>query len=778
MPEPMGTLLSVNVGMPKDVPWQGKTVFTGVFKEAVTGPRRVRRLNVDGDGQGDLAGHGGEQRAVFVYQIDSYRYWERELGRSDFVYGQFGENFTVEGLSDDEVCIGDRYRIGTAVFEVTQPRVTCYRVGIRMNDPAHSRAARLAPPARLLLPRARRGRGRGGRRDHQARLGPGADDRRRGRRAPLPSRAPAPAAAPSAAHPRPQPGLASVVPRAARRRARRRQRRARGGQPATGLARVPPADRHRNRTRERLRDLHPPRGPRRRAAPTRASPASTSRCASGPTAEQRSVLRNYSLSGPPDAGYYRITVKREHDGAASGYLHTRLAVGDQLDIAAPRGTFILDRTAAPVLLISAGIGATPVLAMLHALAEEHSEREIWWLHGARSSRDHSFAAEARALLASLPNAHAHVCYSRPGPDDLEGRDFDSAGRLTASLLAELEPPRDAEAYLCGPAPFMEEISAGLAAIGIDASHIHTEPFGPAPGLTPGIAATPARTAPPARRARPETARRSSSRAATSRSRGATTTRACSSSPKHATFPSAGRAAPVSATTAKRRSSPAPSTTTPTRSNRPADGSALICCSQTARRRRRSTCDALGRPQPRCRATPGGWSAFSDAVFAITITLLVLEIRPPTDYTQSAARPRRALAVLSRLRGHVPVHRTGVGEPPRHVRPHPCSRPGRTAAEHPAADGRGVPSVRHLRPRRCAAQRRRPANRRRLLRHRVRPDGADVQRRLAVRAPSPAAQRRPRPCGRDSHRQALSARPGVAHDRRRCWAPCCPCSASS
>ena len=130
-----GTLLSVNVGMPKDVSWQGKTVFTGVFKDPVTGPRRVRRLNVDGDGQGDLAGHGGEQRAVFVYQIDSYRHWERELGRDDFVHGQFGENFTVEGLGDDEVCIGDRYRIGTAVFEVTQPRVTCYRVGIRMNDP-------------------------------------------------------------------------------------------------------------------------------------------------------------------------------------------------------------------------------------------------------------------------------------------------------------------------------------------------------------------------------------------------------------------------------------------------------------------------------------------------------------------------------------------------------------------------------------------------------------------------------------------------------------------
>jgi ferredoxin-NADP reductase len=205
------------------------------------------------------------------------------------------------------------------------------------------------------------------------------------------------------------------------------------------------------------------------------------------------VLRTYSLSGPPGAGYYRITVKREEDGTASRYLHTRLRPGDQLDIAAPRGTFILDRTETPVLLISAGIGATPVLAMLHVLAEEHSEREIWWLHGARSSRDHSFAAEARALLASLPNVRTHICYSRPSADDVQGRDFDSAGRLTASLLAGLEPPRDAEAYLCGPMPFMDEISAGLATIGLDASHIHTEPFGPAPGLTPGIASRTART---------------------------------------------------------------------------------------------------------------------------------------------------------------------------------------------------------------------------------------------------------------------------------------------
>ena len=128
-------LLSVNVGLPKNVAWQGKTVYTGVWKHPVDGPAMVRRLNIDGDGQGDLAGHGGEQRAVLVYQVQSYRHWQQHFGRDDLGYGQFGENLTVDGLTDDEVCIGDRYRIGEAEFEVTQPRVTCYRVGLRLGEP-------------------------------------------------------------------------------------------------------------------------------------------------------------------------------------------------------------------------------------------------------------------------------------------------------------------------------------------------------------------------------------------------------------------------------------------------------------------------------------------------------------------------------------------------------------------------------------------------------------------------------------------------------------------
>ena len=110
----MPRLLSVNVGLPRDVTWNGKTVRTAIWKSPVEGRQMVRKLNVVGDAQGDLSGHGGEQRAVFVYQMESYHYWERFLGRNDFIFGQFGENFTVEGLADNEVCIGDRYRIGDA----------------------------------------------------------------------------------------------------------------------------------------------------------------------------------------------------------------------------------------------------------------------------------------------------------------------------------------------------------------------------------------------------------------------------------------------------------------------------------------------------------------------------------------------------------------------------------------------------------------------------------------------------------------------------------------
>jgi ferredoxin-NADP reductase/MOSC domain-containing protein YiiM/ferredoxin len=492
--ESVGKLLSVNVGMPKDVPWQGRTVFTGVFKEPVSGPRRVGRLNVEGDGQGDLAGHGGEQRAVFVYQVESYRYWESELKRDDFVYGQFGENFTIEGLADDEVCVGDRFRIGTVTVEVTQPRVTCYRVGIRMKDPRI--------PALLVSHRRpgfyfrvlEEGEVQAG--DAIVKLAAGPEqmpvaevdallylpgherqDLLRALRIP-------------ALSPGWQESFRALLDQG----------------PGTGNAGLaasspPPAwAGFRSLTVTAITHesdsvisicLAAPDGT---AVPV-ALPGQYLTLRVQPQGRQRALLRNYSLSGPPGADYYRVSVKREPKGAASGYLWTEVAVGDEIDVAAPRGTFLLDGTDAPVLLVSAGVGATPVLAMLQALAQEGSEREVWWLHSARNGHEHPFAAEARDLLASLPNAHSRVYYTRPDPGD-DG--FDAKGRLTGSVLAALEPPVDAEAYLCGPGPFMDEISAGLASLGVDAARIHTEPFGPAAAQTPGIAPVAARAphAPP------------------------------------------------------------------------------------------------------------------------------------------------------------------------------------------------------------------------------------------------------------------------------------------
>jgi ferredoxin-NADP reductase/MOSC domain-containing protein YiiM len=488
-----GSLLSVNVGLPKDVTWHGRTVRTAVWKKPVAGPRMVQRLNIDGDGQGDLAGHGGEHRAVFVYQIDSYRYWQAQLGRDDFSYGQFGENFTVDGLADDRVCIGDRYRIGEALFEVTQPRVTCYRVGIRMDNPqipalliSHHRPG-------FYLRVLREGAVQAGDEIVQVATGPEAM-----------TVAEVDALLYLPGHPQQQVARALRIPAlpAGWRdsfQAMLGQEKAGGGAGGnTGLTAVSPppawpgfrslAVTATERESESVVSVYlaDPTG----AAVPLALPGQflTLRLIVGKAAPP--LLRSYSLSGDPGADTYRISVKREPHGAGSRFVCTRVHAGDMLEVAAPRGTFVLQPGESPVLLISAGVGATPVLAMLHALADTQSRRDVWWLHGARSRAEEPFATESRALLARLTSGHQHICYTHPGPDDAEGRDYQTRGRLSASVLAALDLPRDAEAYLCGPAAFMTDVSAALAGMGID--HVHTEIFGATPAQTPGIAATPPR----------------------------------------------------------------------------------------------------------------------------------------------------------------------------------------------------------------------------------------------------------------------------------------------
>ncbi|MCW2919807.1 MAG: putative oxidoreductase [Actinomycetia bacterium] len=486
----MAKLLAINVGLPQDVSWHGKTVYTGVWKQAVTGPRMVRRLNIDGDGQGDLAGHGGEHRAVLVYQLDSYRYWQEQLVRDDFVYGQFGENFTVDGLPDDEVCIGDQYRIGEAVFEVTQPRVTCYRVGLRLGEP--QMASLLVSHRRpgFYLRVLTEGRVEAGEEIVKVAAGPeGMTVAEIDALLYLPG------------HPRDQLARALRIPALSTGwktslQALLDQADGAPGQPAgnAGLASIgpPPAwDGFRPLEIARI-DAESTSVFSLTLAAVDGAPLPTALAGQFVTLRLRPdtgdppLIRSYSMSGPPGTPRYRISVKQEPHGAASTHLRAHVRVGDVLDFAAPRGAFTLETGDTPVVLMSAGIGATPVLAMLHALVAARSTREVWWLYGARDGTEHPFAQESRDLLARLANAHAQICYSRPAPGDRKDVDYGTAGRLSVDLLSHFGVPCGADVYLCGPPAFMRELPTALASSDLAPDRVHTEIFGAGPAMTPGL----------------------------------------------------------------------------------------------------------------------------------------------------------------------------------------------------------------------------------------------------------------------------------------------------
>ena len=211
-----------------------------------------------------------------------------------------------------------------------------------------------------------------------------------------------------------------------------------------------------------------------------------------PTPAGPLLYRSYSLSGPLSDERYRVSVKIEPDGAAGSYLNSGVRAGDVLDVSEPRGSFTLQPGDGPVVLLSAGIGATPVLAMLHDLAARASPREVWWLHGARNGQSHSFATEVRQLLETLARGHSHIWYSRPDADDRVGQNFDATGRLGMPVLQDLRVPRDGDFYLCGPSNFLSDLKVGLIAWGVPADRIHSEVFSGGPSLMPGVIASPVR----------------------------------------------------------------------------------------------------------------------------------------------------------------------------------------------------------------------------------------------------------------------------------------------
>ncbi len=203
-------------------------------------------------------------------------------------------------------------------------------------------------------------------------------------------------------------------------------------------------------------------------------------------------LRSYSLSDVPSGDRYRISVKRNRGGVVGSHIHDNVQIGDIIEASAPRGSFVLEPGGGPIVLLSGGIGVTPMLAMLHALAAESSPREVWWIHGARNGSEHPFAGEVGACLGALPRAHRHICFSSPTSADRPGVDFDASGHASVDSLKGIGTPRAAAFYLCGPPAFMTELRTGLAAWGVDAKRIRSESFGGGPAVTPGIVATPYR----------------------------------------------------------------------------------------------------------------------------------------------------------------------------------------------------------------------------------------------------------------------------------------------
>jgi ferredoxin-NADP reductase/MOSC domain-containing protein YiiM/ferredoxin len=483
----MPKLLSVNVGLPREIAWQGKVVRTAIWKRPVAGRVMARRLNLEGDGQADLKGHGGEHRAVMVYQLEAYRYWEEVLGRNGLEYGQFGENFTVEGLADDEVCVGDRYRIGAAVFEVTQPRVTCYRLGIRMANPQM---------AALLVAHKKPGfycrvitEGEVGAGDEIQKIadGPGRisiaeidsllysanhDLKRIAIAVRIPALSPGwkgsfesfLRAGKNGGH-NGNPGLTAPI----------------SFLPAwKGFRWVKVIDVRRETLEVTSIVFADPEG----SPLPPALPGQYLVVRRFPDNNAAPVVRSYSISRASDSGTYRISVRRG-PGAGSRHLVDATQVGDKLEISAPRGKFTLRAGGRPVVLISAGIGITPVLSMLRALASGNvqSHPEVWWIHAARNATEHVFAQEARDLLAAIPGSRSAIAYSQPNPTDRPGTDFDIRGHLD---LAKLAIPAGADFYICGPASFQRDMIRDLISLGASQDSIHQEVFGPADSIEPGI----------------------------------------------------------------------------------------------------------------------------------------------------------------------------------------------------------------------------------------------------------------------------------------------------
>ncbi len=391
------------------------------------------------------------------------------------------------------MCIGDRYRIGSALFEVSQPRVTCYRIGIRMDEPRM--AALLVAHGRpgFYLRVLEEGNVEAGDDIVKIESGPEAmtvaavnallyladhpDAAQLGRALRIPALSPGWQASLQA---RLDQELAGAPG---------------GGNAGLAVTSPPPAWPGFRTLRVIAKRFETADVVSLHLAPDDGQPLSGARPGQFVTLKlsptgSAPLVRSYSLSGSPTGVDYRISVKIEPRGAAGQYIRAGVDVGDRLSVGAPRGTFTLDDGANPVVLVSAGVGVTPVLAMLHALHDGRSTRDIWWLHGARNGAEHAFVEETQSLLDDLAHVHRRVWYSRPAPTDRMGTTYDAVGRITPEAVADAGVPLDGSFYLCGPNAFMDALRDGLAALGVPTARVHTEIFGAQGAITPGVMARP------------------------------------------------------------------------------------------------------------------------------------------------------------------------------------------------------------------------------------------------------------------------------------------------
>ena len=486
----MARLLSVNVGLPRDIEWKGRTVHTGIWKDPVPGRCRVGRLNLDGDGQGDLAGHGGEQRAVFVYQIESYRYWQEQLKRTDFVHGQFGENFTIEGLPDDAVCIGDRYRIGSALFEVTQPRVTCYRVGIRMNEPR--------------MPALLTSSGRPGfyfRVLQEGEVGAGDEIVKVGEAKERMTVAEINALLYSPDHPRDRleralriealsPGWRSSFEALLQSHATGAGSGNAGLAPAAAAHPAAPGFRPLAVTAidQESADVLSltMQSPDGQPLPT-ALPGQYVVLRLQPTAGGPPLFRSYSLSGPVSTERYRISVKIEPNGAAGTYLRD----------ACPGRRCSRRQLAARKLhsaVRRAARGAAQRGNRCDACSGDAARAGGGPLDPAGPVAPRGSRSAASSVRRRSPPAHARAP-ARPQLCVLQQRRARATGWARISTRpvtcrdrssTQVGVPREADVYLCGPTRFMAEMKEALAAVGVAPERIHVEIFNGSESMTPGV----------------------------------------------------------------------------------------------------------------------------------------------------------------------------------------------------------------------------------------------------------------------------------------------------